>query len=498
MHFNRVIVDVDSFFQFPSLKNSLISFIDFISNQSNLNVILLERGEGSLKLINSFLSNEKLKANVCKLRIEQISELNKECSILITSKEDSQLLSRVSSALLVGLRTDVPNGSKYLLVNDFQAVREMFIPEYSSNIHKLLSKNTDILKRELLNKYKLNINHLNDVLIFGAQNLGAKLLEQFERAGINVIGFIDNDKRKIGSEFKGKVVYSLDDISNQHMIVVASTTYLGEIMKQLKDLNYSHAIPCQILPLCFKELFPDIEPAFSGIHEDLTENRDKYLNLFFSLDDSESKKVLNNLIGFRFHIDPFLLKPSFKEEYFDEDLLILKDKEVFVDGGGCKGAVTAKFISKVKNFKSVYVFEPDKSLVMQMRKVFSDYKNIHIVGKGLYSENKVAYFNATGGLDGSISITGTEKVELVKLDDFLTVVPTFIKLDVEGAELQVLHGAKNHIKQSKPKMAIALYHQPSDLWKLPEAIIKMNPEYKFYLRHYSDSIFETILYCIPE
>ncbi len=73
---------------------------------------------------------------------------------------------------------------------------------------------------------------------------------------------------------------------------------------------------------------------------------------------------------------------------------------------------------------------------------------------------------------------------------------TFIKLDVEGAEYEALVGAKNTITKHHPRMAISIYHKPEDIFTLPELIMEMEPDYKFYLRHYQMSRFETILYCV--
>ena len=74
---------------------------------------------------------------------------------------------------------------------------------------------------------------------------------------------------------------------------------------------------------------------------------------------------------------------------------------------------------------------------------------------------------------------------------------TFIKMDVEGSEYKALLGAEKIISCCKPKLAISIYHNPEDIWELPELILKMNPDYKFYIRHYSLAGEDTVLYAIP-
>ncbi len=67
-------------------------------------------------------------------------------------------------------------------------------------------------------------------------------------------------------------------------------------------------------------------------------------------------------------------------------------------------------------------------------------------------------------------------------------------MDVEGAELKSLIGAKNTIIKNKPRLAICVYHKPEDICEIPEYILSLVPEYKFYLRHYSSINWETVLY----
>lgn len=60
----------------------------------------------------------------------------------------------------------------------------------------------------------------------------------------------------------------------------------------------------------------------------------------------------------------------------------------------------------------------------------------------------------------------------------------YIKLDIEGAELDMLHGAAKTISRWKPKMAISAYHKPEDLWTLALYIKSIRPDYEFQFRHY--------------
>lgn len=88
-------------------------------------------------------------------------------------------------------------------------------------------------------------------------------------------------------------------------------------------------------------------------------------------------------------------------------------------------------------------------------------------------------------------------IETVALDE--TVYdrkPTYIKMDIEGAEQEALKGCKRIIQDYKPKLAICIYHKPDDLFEIPIMIKEMNPEYKLYVRQYADAWYDTVLYAV--
>ena len=79
--------------------------------------------------------------------------------------------------------------------------------------------------------------------------------------------------------------------------------------------------------------------------------------------------------------------------------------------------------------------------------------------------------------------------EIVKID--------FIKMDIEGAELQALEGARETITKFRPKLAISIYHNPEDFGNIPTFIDSLGLDYRFYLGHYSLFREETVLYGVP-
>lgn len=82
------------------------------------------------------------------------------------------------------------------------------------------------------------------------------------------------------------------------------------------------------------------------------------------------------------------------------------------------------------------------------------------------------------------------------MDNLISEKVTFIKMDIEGAEYNALLGCKKIIREQKPKLAICIYHKPEDIIEIPELILSINKEYQFYIRHYSTTWAETILYAL--
>jgi hypothetical protein len=64
------------------------------------------------------------------------------------------------------------------------------------------------------------------------------------------------------------------------------------------------------------------------------------------------------------------------------------------------------------------------------------------------------------------------KVRTFKIDDLVATGDfpriDFIKMDIEGAELEALKGSESVLRLFKPKLAITVYHHFKDFWTIPQ------------------------------
>ena len=100
---------------------------------------------------------------------------------------------------------------------------------------------------------------------------------------------------------------------------------------------------------------------------------------------------------------------------------------------------------------------------------------------------------------GSSRIGGGENpVPGVRIDDFVRdrgiERVDFIKMDIEGAEMEALEGCVETIRAHRPKLALSAYHKPEDLHLIISTVNAMQPGYRFYMRHYDPGFCDTVLY----
>ncbi|TCL58117.1 FkbM family methyltransferase [Kineothrix alysoides] len=191
-----------------------------------------------------------------------------------------------------------------------------------------------------------------------------------------------------------------------------------------------------------------------------------------------------------------------RQQYFDLPYLKndKEEPEVFVDGGCFDGSSSVSFSKWAGEAPAfIYAFEPDSENIKICNEVLSSVGSINhlLFSKGLWSsECDLRFSRRDNGIGSRVESDGEIVVPVTSLDSIINDKVTFLKLDVEGAEYEALKGSEKLIKKYKPKLAVCIYHKKQDVWEIPELILSMNEEYKLYVRHYSFSDAETVIYAI--
>lgn len=194
----------------------------------------------------------------------------------------------------------------------------------------------------------------------------------------------------------------------------------------------------------------------------------------------------------------FSIKGICGEIYFDKEIISFSKEEIFLDCG-CYDFSTSKILlNNNPSVKKIYAFEPDEENYINCKKnIDRNICEVELIQAGLWNEKKQLEFNAFSGTGSKIVIEGNTQISVQTIDESVhSNHVTFIKMDIEGAELEALQGAKNTIRKYKPILAISVYHKPNDIFEIPLYIKQLVPEYKLYIRHYTNTEVDTVLYAV--
>lgn len=233
-----------------------------------------------------------------------------------------------------------------------------------------------------------------------------------------------------------------------------------------------------------------------------TEHKKELEQVAALLADELSKEVFFRAAQYRATHDPNDAPVYSKhDQYFVKDIVPLSEEEVFIDCGAFDGDTMKEFIKAAKGkYNRIVCFEPMEKYHARLEKRGAG-KRVTAICAGVHKETTTLYFHADQGKGSSLSSSADEhtvQVPVRAIDDTPECKnATFIKMDVEGSEMNALRGAKETILRNKPKLAICIYHKNRDFIEIPTWIHKLVPEYKLYVRHHSFSVNETVLYAIP-
>ena len=351
-----------------------------------------------------------------------------------------------------------------------------------------------------------------EYIIYGAGGTGKKICDALLSTGNKVKYFIDLYSKE--PSYQGVKIHRIQDVTPCSIPVFVSVSCLSnKIKKDLISLGYSNSYD-------LNEILKKYHCVFSAFFDDkhkrvLQESEKQYQQqldeLSNKLSDARSVECLATIRRFRSNPSPeTYVENDWQVQYFPDKLInkkLIQNPLRMIDCGAFTGDTldTTKKICNQYNidFELTTCFEPEpnnyKKLIKYIKSCALGNTRTIAIPAGVWSENTTLSFSFQADKSSAVlnSSENSSQLQVLKIDDIcFGSAPNYIKMDVEGAELEALIGAKECIESYKPNLAISVYHKPKHIWEIADLILKFNPSYDLYLYSHGDFCNEIILYAI--
>ena len=344
------------------------------------------------------------------------------------------------------------------------------------------------------------------IVIFGAGRLGRMVLRGLAGTNLNAVAFTDNNPRTWGTTADGIPVLSPTEATKRHshdaaFVVTIWHPTQSPLMSTL--LAQLHALGCCAVPfplLFWRHASTFLPYYFWDTPETLLQQSYDIAHAFDLLHDEFSRQAFAAQLQMRLLADfECIGTPCTSEQYFP-DLFSLSAEECFIDCGSYTGDTIQALISLTNGrFRKVIAFEADPAVMpalLAFGKVIGARAVIH--NAVVAAHNGVVHFAGDGLGGGCIASSSGVEVPCVRLDDMLAgETVSYIKMDIEGAELQALEGAQRIIWRDRPILAVCGYHTPDHLWRVPVSLKTQAPDSAIFLRSHCADGLDSVYYSVP-
>lgn len=261
------------------------------------------------------------------------------------------------------------------------------------------------------------------------------------------------------------------------------------LASDIYEYHLSHA-PCG---------FEDQGPQF------FRDRSDRIAQAYGRLADSQSREVFMAVLKTHFLRTPLPI-PNLpvEHQYLPVGVRLPRGTSRLIHCGAYDGDTLRRLLAFGGPMQAVACFEPDAfNFVRLAQYLGSTYASLAVsviaMPCGVWHTESLLTFSSGRRINSSLTDTGDTHVQCVAIDHVLWGFrPTYITMDVEGAEPEALRGAEQMLRSDRPDLAICVYHRPEHLWEVLLWIDSLDVGYQFTLRNYTGFPAETVLYATTE
>ncbi len=346
------------------------------------------------------------------------------------------------------------------------------------------------------------------VLLYGAGNFGCQVLSTLRSRNLPVAAFIDG-KYTEPTTRDGLTVYPLNhpqtaEHARQDCVVLLTIFNHMVDWAEIVKLLHRHGFRTIITPMEIFDALPEIQATRYWIASPsfYHENWASFMKGEELWDDETSHIIYRRILWFRLGRDlnahPV---PQLDSQYAPVDLPRWPDPVHLLDGGACIGEALQTFGCLGFKIGHYYGWEPDLHNFSKLEScLLQEFPRLAatLFPCGLGSRTEMRSFKSGLGAASAITESGSDQTIILSADQVLRNQRiTVIKLDVEGAETEALMGMRSLIERERPGLAVCVYHQPDDIFRIPALIKSWNLSYRLYLRAHCWNTFDSVLYGLP-
>ncbi|WP_177331159.1 FkbM family methyltransferase [Pseudomonas sp. NBRC 111119] len=341
--------------------------------------------------------------------------------------------------------------------------------------------------------------------IFGAFKIGLRVVRHARALGLQVRGFLDNDRARTGAELEGVPIDHPSALPLENaVVVVASGRHGNAIASQLRDVPGIRVVNLHECLYALDGAGPGLGcELFSAFVEAPLRDPWRFISAFLRLDDEPSRKVFDGLIGMRVGLSIQCAEPvksPWHDEYFDRAFVQPEHAARFVDAGAAAGDTLHRLEEHFGPVQQAWLFEPELPAYYEALRDVADRPNVWLFNMGLDEvPSRALYqpalsYDIAGEMSSAVPASITSFIQGVPLDGVVPGEVGLFKLDIEGMEAPALRGARAIIQRDKPVLAVCAYHRSDDYWQLMDEVQAIRGDYKVGIRLYADILEDITLY----